>query len=34
MVSLNTDVTGSIAEADDRIGNLARLMVDYFDGAR
>jgi beta-lactamase class A len=34
MVSLNTDVTGSIAEADDRIGSLARLVVDYFDGGR
>jgi beta-lactamase class A len=34
MVSLNTDVAGSIAEADDRIGSLARLVVDYFDGGR
>jgi beta-lactamase class A len=34
MVSLNTDVTGPIADADDRIGGLARLVVDYFDGGR
>jgi hypothetical protein len=33
MVSLNTGVAGPIAEADDRIGRLARLVVDYFDGA-
>ena len=34
MVSLNTGVTGLMADADDRIGGLARLVVDYFDGAR
>ena len=34
MVSLNTGVTGLMADADDRIGGLARLVVDYFGGAR
>lgn len=34
MISLNTGVTGLMADADDRIGGLARLVVDYFDGAR
>lgn len=33
MVSLNTGVTGLMADADDRIGELARVVVDYFDGA-
>jgi beta-lactamase class A len=33
LVSLNTGVRGPIAETDDRIGRLARVVVDYFDGA-
>ena len=26
-------VTGTYAEAEDRIGQVARLIVEYFDGA-
>ena len=27
-------ITGPYGEAEDRIGHMARLIVDYFDGAR
>jgi len=27
-------ITGAYGEAEDRIGRIARLIVDYFDGAR
>ncbi len=28
------NITGNYGEAEDRIGELARRVVDYFDGAR
>jgi hypothetical protein len=27
-------ITGVYAEAEDRIGQIARMIVEYFDGAR
>ena len=33
VASFNQNITGNYAEAEDRIGVIGRLIVDYFDGA-